>query len=254
MQRASSRTGLVIGGSSGLGAASALMLTRRGYKHLYLVYFSDDAKAAATRESVAQAGAAVTLIKADVATAAGVHEIVTELSARKVALTALVYAAGYRALASPLELEDVTWRRMVDVTLTGFVRTVQLTERFLIDGGKVVLISGLSGIRVYSPEHLMMGTAKAAAHHATQYLAWELAGRSINVNAVCCGFVATEGVMRDLPAERYKLLINRARDNSPLKRVASTEEVARVVAFLCSDDAAMLVGQVLVADGGETLR
>jgi enoyl-[acyl-carrier protein] reductase III len=100
----------------------------------------------------------------------------------------------------------------------------------------------------------MMGTAKAASHHAMTYLAWDLAERGINLNMVCCGSVHTEGVERDLTPEQYDTFITSARDKIPRRRIADPEEVARVVAFLCSPDADLIVGQVLVADGGETLR
>ena len=134
------------------------------------------------------------------------------------------------------------------------MRTVQATSPRLTDGGRIVGISGLSGLRAYSSSHLAMGTAKAASHHAMTYLAWDLAERGINLNMVCCGSVDTEGVRRDLTAEQYDHFVGATIARIPRRRLARPEEVAKVVAFLCSPAAELLVGQLVIADGGETLR
>jgi NAD(P)-dependent dehydrogenase (short-subunit alcohol dehydrogenase family) len=86
------------------------------------------------------------------------------------------------------------------------------------------------------------------------YLAWELAHRGINLNMVCCGAVETEGVHRDLTQQQYESLVALARSRIPRGRIAGADEVARLVVALCSPAADLLVGQVIVADGGELLR
>jgi NAD(P)-dependent dehydrogenase (short-subunit alcohol dehydrogenase family) len=246
-------TAVVIGGSRGIGRACAAELGRRGAKTVVLGYAADEDAAAAAKAEVEATGASVQLVRADVATEAGVSSLVDTARAAG-ALDAVVYSAGYRALAPTLELDPARWQRALDVTLTGFVRTVQAMGPLVRSGGKMVGISGLSGLRAYSSMHLMMGTAKAASHHAMTYLAWELAQRGVNLNMVCCGSVHTEGVVRDLTPEQYETFVASAAGRIPGGRIAEPEHVARVVAFLCSRDADLIVGHVLVADGGETLR
>lgn len=245
---------LVVGGSRGIGRACATELARRGFGTVVVAYAADEAAATAARDAVEATGAKASLVRADASSEAGVAAMVDAVWEDGGGLDAVVYSAGYRVLGPSLELDDERWQRALDVTLTGFVRTVQATVPLLPRGGKIVGISGLSGMRAYSPVHLTMGTAKAASHHAMAYLAWDLAQRGVNLNMVCCGPVRTEGVERDLTPEQYDAFVAGAREKIPLGRIAEPDEVARVVAFLCSRDADLIVGQVVVADGGETLR
>lgn len=247
-----SRTALVVGGSRGIGRACATRLATDGFDTIVVGYRADDDAAAAACLAVEAAGARAHAVRTEAGDDGSTHRLI-EYAVATGQLGAVVYAAGYRTLIPTLELDGAAWQRSLDVTLTGFVRTAQLAAAAMGDGGAIVGISGLSGVRAYSPLHLAMGTAKAASHHAAAYLAVALAPRGINLNVVCCGSTRTEGVQRDLTEAQYREFVLGAADRIPLGRIAEPHEVAAVVSFLCSPDARLLVGQVLVADGGETL-
>lgn len=250
------RAAVVIGGSRGIGRASAVLLAQRGFRSILVNYVSDAVAAAKAVAAVEAAGAQGVAVQADVSRDEDLAALVSAVRQRLGTVDALVYSAGYRVLLPTMQVDMAQWSRALDVTLTGFVRSVQELSVLMGAGGKIVGISGISGIRAYTESHLVMGTAKAASHHAMRYLACELAGRSINVNMVCFGAVLTESVSRDLSPEQYEELIIRSGrpERIPMGRVPEPAEAARVVAFLCSPDADWVVGQVLVADGGETLR
>ena len=251
---AAGRVAVVVGGSRGIGRATAVELARSGYGTIFLSYRSDDVSALEAAREVAGAGAEATPVRGDVTSSADLAVLTGEVDQRGAGLHALVYSAGYRILTPAHSLEEASWARALDVSLTGFVRTVQEMSGRMTAGGKVVGVSGLSGIRAYSEQHLAMGTAKAASHHAMRYLAWDLAQRQINVNMACFGSVRTEGVERDLTPAQYEEFITAAAGRNPLGRLPTAREAATVIAFLCSAGADPIVGQVIVIDGGETLR
>jgi enoyl-[acyl-carrier protein] reductase III len=249
-----SRTAAVIGGSRGIGRAAAVALARRGYGSVFLSYRSDTAAAELAARDVRDAGAQAILVPGDVTVPANLALLGKSIDRHGAGLHALVYSAGYRALGPADVLDGAAWSRALDITLTGFVRSVQELTPRMAAGAKVVGVSGLSGLRAYSTEHMTMGTAKAASHHAMRYLAWKLATRRINLNMACFGAVRTEGVERDLSPAQYEEFVARAEGSNPLGRLCSASEAGEVIAFLCSSGADFLVGQVIVADGGETLR
>jgi NAD(P)-dependent dehydrogenase (short-subunit alcohol dehydrogenase family) len=248
------RVAVVVGASRGIGRATAVQLARSGYGTVFLSYRSDDASAQAAASEVTAAGAEAIAVRGDVTSSAALAVLAGQVDQRGGGLHALVYSVGYRVLTPAGSLDEASWSRALDVSLTGFVQTVQELSRRMAAGGKVVGVSGLSGLRAYSDQHLAMGTAKAASHHAMRYLAWNLAQRQVNVNMACFGSVRTEGVERDLTPAQYEELITAAADRNPLGRLPTTEEAARVIGFLCSAGADPIVGQVIVVDAGETLR
>jgi enoyl-[acyl-carrier protein] reductase III len=249
------RTALVVGGTGGIGRAVASELCAREPTRLAMAYGSDDATGARAGAELRKAGYEALLVRADVTSDAGLASL-EGLVEREFAgrLDVLVYSAAYRVLQPALEMPVEEWNRSLDVTLTGFVRCVQRLAAAFPEGGRVLAISGLSGVRVVSDLHLAMGTAKAGLHHAVRYLAAVLAPRGVNVNCLSLGAVLTEGVLDDLTPEQYRRFHLSVAERSPKGRVPEPAVVARVAGFLCSPDADWIVGQVIVADGGETLR
>jgi NAD(P)-dependent dehydrogenase (short-subunit alcohol dehydrogenase family) len=245
---------VVVGASRGIGRATTVELARSGYRTIFLTYRSDDASAQTAAREVTTAGAEAITVRADVTSSGDLAVLASQVDQRGAGLHALVYSAGYRVLAPADALDEASWSRALDVSLTGFVQTVHELSRRMTAGGKIVGVSGLSGLRAYSDQHLVMGTAKAASHHAMRYLAWNLARRQINMNMACFGSVRTEGVEQDLTPAQYEELITAAAGRNPLGRLPTVQEAATVIAFLCSAGAGPIVGQVIVIDGGETLR
>jgi enoyl-[acyl-carrier protein] reductase III len=112
--------------------------------------------------------------------------------------------------------------------------------------GRIVNLSGLGATRVL-PEYSIIGVSKAALDALTRYLAAELAPHGIIVNAIAPGVVETDA-LKFFP--RRDWMVRTARERTPRGRLVTPEEIAQVVAFLCSDAAAAIVGQTIVVDGG----
>ena len=117
-------------------------------------------------------------------------------------------------------------------------------------GGSIVNISSMGSQRVL-PDYFLVGTSKAALESLTRYLAVELAEQGISVNAVSPGLVLT-GALEHFPGRGD--MVAQATSETPAGRALELEDIARVVCFLCSEDARMIRGQVIVVDGGATLR
>jgi enoyl-[acyl-carrier protein] reductase III len=118
-------------------------------------------------------------------------------------------------------------------------------------GGWIVSISSPGSFRVL-PEYAVVGASKAAIEALTRYLAVELAARNISVNAVSPGIVATEALQHFNTMQDKNLLADIA-GQTPAGRIVTPEDVAQIVAFLCSPAASMIRGQTIIADGGFTL-
>lgn len=118
-------------------------------------------------------------------------------------------------------------------------------------GGSIVAISSPGSFRVL-PEYAVVGASKAAIESLTRYLAVELASRNINANAVSPGVVATEALQHFNTMQDEDLLEDVAAQ-TPAGRIVTPEDVAGIVAFLCSPEAEMIRGQTIIADGGFTL-
>ena len=136
--------------------------------------------------------------------------------------------------------------------MNALVRAVQRAAELMRGrAGKVVTVSGIDARR-YVPLHGAMAAAKGAAEVLTTYLACELAPREIRVNGVNPGFVDTDSA-RVFGDAVYRQLADNIVPYTPMKRVGAPQDIAAVVAFLCSDDAAWICGQTLTVDGGLSL-
>ncbi|GIX48846.1 MAG: hypothetical protein KatS3mg131_3057 [Candidatus Tectimicrobiota bacterium] len=168
------------------------------------------------------------------------------------ALDIFVANAAATAFKPLLELQAHHLEKTLAITLKSFVRAVQLAAE-LMQGraGKIVTVSGIDAHR-YIPLHGALAAAKGALEVLTAYLACELAARGIRVNGVNPGFVDTDSA--HVFGERvFRVLAQNIVTYTPLRRVGTPEDIAGVVAFLCSDDAAWICGQTITVDGGLSL-
>ena len=243
------KVALVTGGSRGIGRACVLKFAQLGAD--VVVNYSRSAEdAEATAREAEALGARALSIQADM----GEREAIVALFARVREafgrLDLLVNSAA-RGLERPRGALDSLPRHLkhtMDVNLFGPWFCAQEAAKLMAQGGAIVNLLS-PGAERYLPRYAPVAVSKGALASLTTYLAVELAPRGVRVNGVSAGLVEGSDGVRQLPEE----LIDRYRQAVPAGRLVRPEEVAEAVAFFCSDAAAMMVGQVLLVDGGYSL-
>ena len=235
---------LVTGGSRGIGKAIAQRLAREGMP-VIINYRSNEEAARATAEEITKAGGKAELLPFDVANPEQIETAIEqwENSHPDDHVSVLVNNAGIRKDNLMIFMRNEEWERVLDTTLNGFFYiTRRLLKNMLTHrGGRIINITSLSGIKGL-PGQTNYSAAKAAVIGATKALAQEVAQRKVTVNAIAPGFIATD-MTEGLDEQELKKLI-------PMGRFGKPEEVAAVAAFLASDDAAYITGQVVQVNGG----
>jgi NAD(P)-dependent dehydrogenase (short-subunit alcohol dehydrogenase family) len=245
MERLQDRVIVVTGGGSGIGAASARRLAAEG-AHVVVV---DRDVTAGERVADAVGGE---FVAADLADRAAVRDLGDRLGAVHPRLHGLVNNAGIVRPQPLAELDDAAWDLQLQILLAApAFLTRALVQPLAAAGGAVVNISSEGGFRPRAA-HTAYDAAKAGIASLTRSLAAELGDRSIRVNSIAPGWVASEMHFGTGPdaAERRQELLERDNPLAIMDRLALPEEIAAVVAFLLSDDASYLTGTCIHADGG----
>ena len=233
---------LVIGSSGGIGAAICRRLAADGHHVIVHANRSLD-KAEAVVAAIREAGGSAEGVAFDVtdrtATAAALEKL---LAAG--AIQILVNNAGIHADAVFPGMSGEQWDSVIAVSLNGFYNVTQPLTMPMIRTrwGRIITISSVAGL-TGNRGQVNYSAAKGALHAASKSLALELASRGITVNAVAPGIIATDMIEGAFDAETIKQLV-------PMKRAGQPEEVADLVAFLASDSAAYISGQVISINGG----
>jgi len=247
------RVVVVTGGATGLGRATALEFAQRGVavaiNYVDLPDRDVAAQALLTETAIRAIGVPVYCARCDVRDHAEVEKFVTAVRERLGGVHYLVNNAGVAHDGALWRLSPEAWQEVLDTNVTGAFNCIQAVagsmraQRY----GKIVNVASHQAFR---PGFGIANYAasKAALIGLTRAAAVDLGPSNVNVNAVAPGFVKTD-LLAKLPRE----VLERAEHESVLGRVAEPEDVARVIVFLCSEEARHVTGQVIVVDGGLTL-
>lgn len=239
------KVALITGSSRGIGRAEAIKLAHDGYAVCINCVERED-KAQEAVEQLVSGGCEAMWYKADVADAAAVKQMVTEVENTLGAVTLLVNNAG---IAKQCLFQDMTedyWKRIFDVNLNGAFNTIQAVLPHMLHehSGCIINTSSIWGQHGASCE-----VAYSATKHAiiglTRSLAQELAPTNIRVNCVAPGVIDTD-MVQVLGTETLAALAG----DTPVGRLGRPEDIAAVVSFLASDAASFITGQVITSDGG----
>ncbi len=237
---------LVTGSSRGIGRSIALELARQGAD--IIVNYRANAGAAASAVAAIEAfGRAAIALQANIGNSDEVAELFKAIGERFGGLDILVLNAGTGWRTSAVETPIKALHTVMAVNLVGPWLCVEAAVPLMRarGGGRIVAITSSGTQRVF-PQYVTTGASKAALEALVRYLAVELAPDNIVVNAIAPGLVRTEALERQATPEYIAHVIA----NTPLKRAVRPEEVGYLTAFLCSEGAAMICGQVIAIDGG----
>ena len=235
---------LVTGGSRGIGRAASIRLAREGYGIL-INYVSNEAKARETAALIEEAGGTAQLLPFDVGDAAQTAKAIADWQAAHPDdfIKVLVNNAGIRRDGLLIWMEPDDWHRVLSTTLDGFYNVTRavLQPMLLKKSGRIINIASLSGLKGL-PGQTNYSAAKGGLIAATKALAQEVGRKKVTVNAIAPGFVKTD-MVEGLDEATLKKDI-------PLQRFGEPEEVAALVAFLASPDAAYITGECISINGG----
>ncbi|MFH1002941.1 MAG: enoyl-[acyl-carrier-protein] reductase FabL [Chloroflexota bacterium] len=237
---------LVTGGSRGIGRAITLKLVSRG-ADVIINYFRRRETAEETAREASRLGVSTHLIKANVGDPEKIDSMFDEITGKFGRLDILVSNAASGVARSAMELDARGWDWTMDINARAFLLCAQRAAPLMKPGGKMVSISSL-GSRLAWPIYTAVGVSKAALECLTRYLAIELAPKGIAVNGIAAAAVPTEALKHYAPEEMKSMW-----QQTPAGRMLEPEDVANVVAFLCSHESEMIRGQIIIIDGGMTI-
>ena len=246
------KVALVTGGSRGIGRAIALKLAEQG-ADVIINFFRHRQAAEQTAKDVESLGVAAKIIKANVGDPEKIDEMFDIIGSSFGRLDIFINNAASGLPRSTLDLDTKGWDWTMDINAKAFLLCTQRAVKLMEGrGGKIVTISSVGSYLVL-PGYVAIGVSKAALEALTRYLAIELAAKGICVNAVAGSLVTTEAGMLYTRVAQEQLGEAFPWQTTPAGRLVAPEDIANVVAFLCSEEAFMIRGQIIIVDGGTSL-
>jgi 3-oxoacyl-[acyl-carrier protein] reductase len=236
---------LVTGASRGIGRAIAIELARNGADVAFSFGKSAE-QAEEVRAAIESTGRKAFAFQSNVADFNAAKQLVSDASTALGGIDVLVNNAGITKDKLILQMSEADWDAVIDTNLKGAFNVTKHVARQMAKqhGGRIVNIGSISGSSGL-PGQTNYSASKAGLVGFTKALAKELGRRSVTVNTLALGIVETE-----MSSALGEELLGKMKEEIPLRRFASTEEIARIVAFFCGDDVAYITGQVVTIDGG----
>jgi enoyl-[acyl-carrier protein] reductase III len=239
---------LVTGSGRGIGRAIALKLASQGVD-IIVNFFRRREAAEQTAKDVEALGVKAEIIRANMGDLVKLNEMFDTIAAKFGRLDILINNAASGVGRSILDIDIKAWDWTMNINAKAPLLCAQRAAKLMEGrGGKIVNISSLGSSFVW-PTYAVVGVSKAALEALTRYLAIELAPKGICVNAVAASAVDTEALKFYIKQG----LVKDTRQATPAGRMVTPEDVANVVAFLCSEEAFMIRGQTVIVDGGTSV-
>ncbi len=247
------KVALITGSSRGIGRAMALHFAERG-ADVVINFFRNRAPAEETARDVEKLGQRALLYKANVGELDELNSMFDETEKTLGGLDYYIHnaASGYNRPSMEQRPKGWDWTMNINARslLFGAQRAAAMMEKR--GGGAIVSLTSAGSTRVI-PDYIVVGASKAAIESLTRYLAVDLIKKNIVVNAVSPGVVQTEALQHFISVGTQNEIMQKFIERVPAGKLVQVEDVAEVVAFLCSPSARMIVGQTIVVDGGYTL-
>lgn len=243
------RVAVVTGGSRGIGKSISLKLAELG-STVVINYVKNDSYALEVAQEIEKMGKSALLVKKDVSKINEAEELIEEVYRKFNSIDILVNNAGITKDTLFLRMTEEDFDKVLNTNLKGTFNVTKAAVKYMVKKryGRIINISSIVGI-YGNVGQANYAAAKAGIIGFTKSLAKELGSRGITVNAVAPGFIKTDMTIPLIEKETEEKI----KENIPLRRIGLPEDVANLVAFLASDEASYITGQVIAIDGGLTL-
>ncbi len=241
------KVALITGSGRGVGRATAIYFAQRG-ADIVVNYLRKKSAAEETAKEIEALGRKAHIVKADVGDEADLDRLISETEQAFGGLDILVNnaASGYARPVMEQKVKGWDWTMNINARAALFLSQKAAPLMQKRGGGTIVNVMSIGNILTL-PEYVVIGASKGALEVVTRYCAVELASMGIVVNAVSPGVIETDALNFFTAG---KEMASRGAEHTPAGRIVTPEDVAKIIAFLCSPDAFMIRGQTLIVDGG----